>query len=84
MNYECISLLINLLEEKDYHIDNANLPKNFLHCIMFQYETTLIKRTFFCIISILDYFLLYTINKTRRYHTVEHHTVPPLSFDSNG
>jgi len=30
MIYECISLLINLLEGKDYCIDNTiKLPKNF-------------------------------------------------------
>ena len=33
--YECISVLINLLEGKDYYIDNTiKLPKNFLHCII--------------------------------------------------
>ena len=34
MVYECISLLINLLEEKDCYIDNTN-KEFFVFCIRF-------------------------------------------------
>ena len=44
MIYKCISLLINLLEGKDYRIDNTNYKKK-LHSIII--ETILIKHAFF-------------------------------------
>ena len=47
MIYERISLLINLLEGKDYNIDNTNYQKNFCIPLYVKIETTLIKHTFF-------------------------------------
>ena len=37
--YECISLLINLLEGKDYYIDNTNCLRIFVLHYMFKLKT---------------------------------------------